>query len=100
MTDRMGGANQKDEVMPEQQVGWLLAIIVGAVAGWAAEHLMKSNQGLLMNIVMGIVGSVVANVLFAIIGISFGGVIGYLIAGTIGACLLIALSRMMRGRHV
>jgi uncharacterized membrane protein YeaQ/YmgE (transglycosylase-associated protein family) len=86
--------------MPEQQVGWLLAIVVGAVAGWAAEQIMKSNQGLLMNIIMGIVGSIIANALFAMLGIGFGGVVGYLIAGIVGACILIALSRMVRGRHV
>lgn len=86
--------------MPEQQVGWLLAIIVGAVAGWAAEQIMKSNQGLLMNIILGIVGSILANALFSIIGIGFGGVIGYLIAGIVGACILIALGRMIKGRRV
>jgi len=86
--------------MNEQGIGWLLAIIVGAVAGWAAEQIMKSNQGLLMNIVLGVIGAIVANALFSIIGVGFGGVIGYLVAGIIGACILIALGRMMRGRHV
>jgi uncharacterized membrane protein YeaQ/YmgE (transglycosylase-associated protein family) len=83
--------------MGEPQVGWLLAIIVGALAGWIAEMIMKSNQGLLMNIVLGVVGAIIANALFAMIGISFGGVIGYLIAGVVGACLLIGLARMLRG---
>ena len=86
--------------MPEQSIGWLLAIIVGALAGWAAEQIMRSNQGLLMNIVMGIIGSIVANAIFSVIGISFGGVLGYLVAGIIGACLLIAAGRMMSGRRV
>jgi len=81
--------------MPETQVGWLLAIIVGALAGWIAEKMMKSNQGLLMNIVMGVIGATVANGLLAVFGIAFGGVIGYLIAGVIGACLLIAVGRML-----
>ncbi|OYW80015.1 MAG: hypothetical protein B7Z26_07110 [Asticcacaulis sp. 32-58-5] len=40
----------------------------------------------------------IANGLFSIIGVSFGGVIGYLVAGVIGACILIALGRMMRGK--
>ncbi len=86
--------------MHEQQVGWLLAIIVGAVAGWAAEQIMKSNQGLLMNIIMGIVGAIIANALFAMIGIGFGGILGYLIAGIVGACILIAVGRMLSGRRV
>jgi uncharacterized membrane protein YeaQ/YmgE (transglycosylase-associated protein family) len=86
--------------MTEQGIGWLLAIIVGAAAGWIAEQIMKSNQGLLMNIILGIVGSIIANAIFSMIGIGFGGVIGYLIAGVIGACILIALGRMVRGRRV
>lgn len=84
--------------MEDNQIGWLAAIIVGAIAGWIAEKLMKSDQGLLLNIILGIVGAMIANGLFSIIGVSFGGVIGYLVAGVIGACILIALGRMMRGR--
>jgi uncharacterized membrane protein YeaQ/YmgE (transglycosylase-associated protein family) len=86
--------------MPETQVGWLLAIVVGAVAGWLAEIVMKSNQGLLMNIVMGIAGAILANLLLSMIGVSLGGVVGYLIAGFIGACVLIAVGRMFRRRSV
>ena len=37
-------------------VGWIAAIIIGGIAGWLAEQFMKSNMGLLMNIVLGIVG--------------------------------------------
>ena len=32
-------------------MGWVLAIIVGALAGWIAEQIMHSHQGLLMNII-------------------------------------------------
>jgi len=86
--------------MQEQSIGWLMAIIVGALAGWAAEKIMRSNQGLLMNIVLGIIGAIVANAIFAALGISFGGIIGFLIAGIVGACLLIAGGRMLSGRRV
>ena len=37
-------------------VGWIMAIILGALAGWIAEKVMKANMGLVMNIVLGIVG--------------------------------------------
>ena len=36
-------------------------IIIGGIAGWLAEQFMKSNMGLLMNIVIGIVGAAVAS---------------------------------------
>ena len=49
-------------------VGWIGAIIIGGVAGWLAERFMKSNMGLLMNILLGIVGAVVASFLLGLIG--------------------------------
>jgi len=83
--------------MENPQVGWIAAIINGGLAGWLAEMFMKSNLGLFMNIILGIVGAVVANFLFGLIGISLGGGwLGYLIAGFIGACILIAVARMLR----
>ena len=36
-------------------LGWVLAILIGALAGWIASSLMKSNTGLFLNIVLGIV---------------------------------------------
>jgi uncharacterized membrane protein YeaQ/YmgE (transglycosylase-associated protein family) len=81
-------------------LGWILAIIVGALAGWIAEMIMKSNHGLLTNIIVGIVGAVVGNFLLMLIfGATMGGVIGQLIVGVIGACLLIALFRLVTGRR-
>lgn len=78
-------------------VGWIAAIIIGGIAGWLAEQFMKSNMGMIMNIVLGIVGAIVANALLGLIGVSLGGWIGFLIAGFIGACLLIAIVRAIRG---
>ncbi|HEV2897115.1 MAG TPA: GlsB/YeaQ/YmgE family stress response membrane protein [Pseudaminobacter sp.] len=82
--------------MEDSGVGWIAAIIIGGIAGWLAEQFMKSNMGLLMNIVLGIVGAIVANAILAAVGVSLGGWIGYLIAGFIGACILIAVGRMFR----
>ncbi|MCA0921839.1 GlsB/YeaQ/YmgE family stress response membrane protein [Pseudooceanicola nanhaiensis] len=80
-----------------QGLGWLAAIIVGALAGWIAEKLMRADHGLLTNIVLGIIGAVVLNfLLLAIVGSTLGGVVGQLIIGIIGACLLIAGYRMLR----
>ena len=84
--------------MDDTAVGWIAAIIIGGIAGWLAEMFMKSNQGVLMNIILGIVGAVVANFLLGILGIAFGGWFGYLIAGFIGACILIAIGRAFTGR--
>ena len=77
-------------------VGWIAAIVIGGIAGWLAEQFMKSNLGMLMNIVLGILGAIVANAILGVVGINLGGWLGYLIAGFIGACVLIAIGRMFR----
>ncbi len=77
-------------------VGWIAAIIIGGIAGWLAEQFMKSNMGVLMNIILGIVGAVVLNAILAAFNIGFTGWIAYLIIGFIGACILIALGRMIK----
>ena len=85
--------------MGDAEIGWIAAIVIGGIAGWLAEQFMKSDTGLLMNIVLGIVGAAIASAIFSYFGIALGGGwIGYLIAGFIGACLLIWIGRTVRGR--
>jgi uncharacterized membrane protein YeaQ/YmgE (transglycosylase-associated protein family) len=84
--------------MHDAEVGWIAAIIIGGIAGWLAEQFMKSDMGVLMNIVLGIVGAAIASAILSIFGIVLGGWIGYLILGFIGACLLIWIVRMFRAR--
>lgn len=79
--------------------GWILSIILGAVAGWIAEQIMKSDHGLIMNIVLGILGALLGNWLFRmLLGATAGGAIGQIIVAVIGACILIWLGRMVRRR--
>jgi len=84
--------------MRDPEIGWIAAIIVGGIAGWLAERFMKSDMGLMMNVILGIVGAAIASAIFSFLGIVLGGWIGYLIAGFIGACLLIWIFRAVRGR--
>src|SRR5215510_7586198 len=84
-------------VMNDAAVGWIAAIIIGGIAGWLAEQFMKSNMGLIMNIVLGIVGAAVASAILSVVGINLGGWVGCLIAGFIGACLLIWVWRAVAG---
>ncbi|MGN6551270.1 MAG: GlsB/YeaQ/YmgE family stress response membrane protein [Pararhizobium sp.] len=79
-------------------VGWIVAIIVGGVAGWLAEQFMHSNMGVFMNIILGIVGALVLNAILAAFGLVYSGWVAYLIIGFIGACILIAIGRAFR-RH-
>ena len=77
-------------------IGWIMAIIIGGLAGWIASRFMNSGTGILMNVVLGVIGAAVASFLFGLLGVSFGGWIGYLVAGFLGACILIAAARAVR----
>lgn len=69
--------------------GILCAIVMGAIIGWLASLITKSEGGLLRNIILGIAGSAVGSFLFDIIGIQSSNTIGQIIIGTIGAIILI-----------
>ena len=94
----ISAATEKGKLNMENDatVGWIAAIVIGGIAGWLAEQFMKSNMGILMNIILGIVGAIVASAILTFLGINLGGWLGYLIAGFIGACILIAIGRMFR----
>ena len=82
-------------------IGWIMSIILGGLAGWIAEKIMHSDMGLLMNIILGIVGALVANFLLALVlgdTVGAGSWIIQLIVAVIGACLLIWIVRMVKGR--
>ena len=84
-------------------VGWIGTLFVGAPAGIIADKVRKSNHGLLMNIVIGIVGSYIGAVLANLLGIQLGEIFsgwfwGNLIVAAIGAVVLIWALRLVRGR--
>ncbi|WP_027839904.1 GlsB/YeaQ/YmgE family stress response membrane protein [Pyruvatibacter mobilis] len=77
-------------------MGIILSILIGALAGWIAEQIMKADHGLLTNILLGIGGAIVLNFLLGLIGVGLGGIVGQLIVAIAGACLLIWAYRMIR----
>lgn len=80
-------------------IGWIGALIIGGLAGWIAEKIMNANQGLLMNILLGILGALVLNwLLIAVTGTTLGGWLGQLIVAAAGACLLIFVVRLVRSK--
>ena len=80
-------------------VGWIMTIILGGLAGWVAEKIMKADMGLIANIIVGILGAVILNAILGLLGIiPPGGWLWQAIIAIIGACILIWLYRMVRGR--
>jgi uncharacterized membrane protein YeaQ/YmgE (transglycosylase-associated protein family) len=84
-------------------MGWIIAILVGALVGWLASIIMKtdSQQGPIANILIGIIGAALARWLFAdVLGIG-GASAGTLsimgiVWGLIGAVVLIFLLKALR----
>jgi uncharacterized membrane protein YeaQ/YmgE (transglycosylase-associated protein family) len=92
--------NQGHQIM--DVMGWLAWIIVGGIAGWLASKVMGTNrqQGLLLDIIVGIVGAFVGGFLFSAIGVS--GVTGFNIwsvfVAFIGAVVLLGVLRLIDRR--
>jgi uncharacterized membrane protein YeaQ/YmgE (transglycosylase-associated protein family) len=90
--------NRGDRMDP---INILIWIIVGAIAGWLASIVMRTNrqQGLLQDIIVGIIGGFIGGILLNALGIG-GGVtginIGSIITAFIGAIVLIGLLRLLR----
>jgi len=85
-------------------MGWIIALIVGGLAGWLASMVMNrdASMGIFWNIVVGCVGSVVGNVLANQFGIS-GSVQEFSLTGLIvafvGAVILLGIVNLIqRGR--
>jgi len=83
-------------------MGILLWIIFGALAGWIASIIMKTNhgQGTIADIIMGIIGAIVGGFIMNQLGQS--GVNGFnlysLAVAVIGASIVIYIGRLVRNR--
>lgn len=85
-------------------MGWIIALIVGGVAGWLASMVMNrdASMGIVMNILVGCVGSIVGNLIANQFG--FGGSVKEfsiqgLVIAVVGAVVLLAIMNLVqRGR--
>ena len=86
------------------QMGFFAWLIVGAIAGWLASKVMKtsSQQGLLMDIVVGILGALIGGFLFEQFGST--GTTGFniwsLFVAFTGAVVLLVVIRALTGRKL
>ena len=70
----------------------LIFLAIGGIAGWLAGLLLKGGgYGLLVNIVIGVIGSVVGGFAFGLLGLSASGLLGSIITATVGAVLLLLI---------
>ena len=80
-------------------MGLLTWIILGLIAGVIAEFLMGGGFGLVGSILLGIVGAVVGGFIASALGVGdvTGLNLGSIVIAVIGACIVLALVRAMRG---
>jgi uncharacterized membrane protein YeaQ/YmgE (transglycosylase-associated protein family) len=84
----------------------LFWIIVGLIAGTLAKFAMPGPDpgGIIVTITIGIAGAVLGGFLLSLLGIggggSSGGWIFSIIAGVIGAVILLAIYRLVAGRTI
>ena len=83
-------------------MSWLVALIIGGVAGWLAGAIMDSSRGgVLFNIVIGILGGIVGAWLFGLLNIFPADTIwGVLLTATVGAVVIIVIARLITGGKV
>ena len=77
-------------------MGFIIAIIVGAFAGWLAGRIMNTNFSFIGNIAVGMIGGFVGNLVLGLIGIEGSGLIGSTIVSVVGACIFISIVRAIQ----
>ncbi len=80
----------------------LVWIVFGIIAGWIASALMGSGGGIIFDMILGIIGAFVGGWIMTALGQP--GVTGFnlysIVVAVIGGIVLIAISRLFRGRTV
>lgn len=77
--------------------GFIAWIIIGIIAGWLAEKIMKREHGLWTNLIVGIIGALLGGFLVSLLGYNASGnwIAGILVA-TLGAVVLLFLLGLVR----
>jgi uncharacterized membrane protein YeaQ/YmgE (transglycosylase-associated protein family) len=80
-------------------MAWIVYLIVGGICGWLASLIMRTDaqQGVILNIVVGIVGAVLAGLLFGN-RLSAGNSldISAFLYSLVGAVILLAIVNLIR----
>ena len=80
-------------------ISWIIYLVVGGICGWLASMIMRTDaqQGIILNVVVGIIGAVIAGLLFGDrlnAGNSFD--ISAFLYSLLGAIILLAIVNLVR----
>ncbi len=76
-----------------------MTLFVGGLAGWIASLIVASNkkQGLILNIVLGVIGAYVGDYVFNLLDIQAEATfLGNIIVATVGASILLIIFKVIR----
>ena len=78
-------------------IGILVAVVIGAIAGFLAGQIMKGrSMGLVPNIIVGIVGAFLFSFLFGSLNLIPVPYVNEILSGTIGAVILLFLISLVK----
>lgn len=73
-------------------MGLIIFLAIGAVAGWIASQLIRGkSKGILVNMLIGVVGSFLGSFVAGVLGIGGGNLLGQIAISTGGAILLLLI---------
>lgn len=83
-------------------MGIIIWLVVGGVVGWLASMVMRTDaqQGILLNIVVGIVGAFIAGLIFGAGSINNGITVTTFLTSLVGAIILLAIVNLVRRGRV
>lgn len=89
-------------------MGLIITLIVGGILGWLASMVMRTDgqQGVLLNVVVGVVGALLGGFLAPMLGFSGANIMDSginatsLIVSFIGAIILLAIVNLVRRGRV
>lgn len=84
-------------------MGIIMWLIVGGVIGWVASLIMRTDaqQGIVLNVVVGIVGAFIAGLIFAHGNINDAPLtIGTFLVSLVGAIILLGIVNLIRRGRV
>lgn len=92
-----------DQIMQLGGVGIGGTIVIGVLAGWLAEKFTGSDHGLIMNLIIGLIGSWLGFFAANAAGIQLGEVfsgwfLGNLLVSAGGAIILLLVLKLLRGK--
>ena len=84
-------------------VNFVVWLFVGGIVGWVASYIMRVQQGVLLNVLVGIVGAFLAGLLLTpLLGIGTINQNNFSLPGLLvslgGAVILLTLLNVLRGR--